>query len=153
MSRRELLQWRIITVLLLTAQIAPRNRKMFEKYLELANVRCFPFPQDNNANNKILLCCGNIRTRAVYGIMDCSLSPGQFKCQRHTRICSVHFEGGPGLTKLNPVPSIFAFPQHLQRKPPKSRPTKEAHASHGNTTQTLKNKVFTSRKKTQDFKP
>ena len=27
-------------------------------------------------------------------------------------------EGGP--TKLNPVPLILAFPQHLQRKPPKS---------------------------------
>ena len=39
MSRRELLQWRIIIVLLLTAQI--RNRKTFKKYLELADVRFF----------------------------------------------------------------------------------------------------------------
>ena len=35
----ELFEWRIIIVLLLTAQI--RNRKTFEKYLELANVRFF----------------------------------------------------------------------------------------------------------------
>ena len=33
---------------------------------------------------------------------------------RHTRICSVHFEGGLGLTKSNPAPSIFAFLQHLR---------------------------------------
>ena len=39
---------------------------------------------------------------------------------RHTRLCSIHFEGGLGLTKLNPVPLIFAFP-HLRWKPPKSR--------------------------------
>ena len=29
-------------------------------------------------------------------------------------ICSIHFEGGLGLTKLNPLPSIFSFPQHLR---------------------------------------
>ena len=32
---------------------------------------------------------------------------------RHIRIHSIHFEGGLGPTKLNPVPSIFIFPQHL----------------------------------------
>ena len=58
--------------------------------------------------------------------MDCSLSSGACRLDslnvtRHTRICSVHFEGGLDPTKLNPVPSIFAFPQHLQRKLPKSR--------------------------------
>ena len=34
---------------------------------------------------------------------------------RHTRI-SKHFEGGLGPTKVNPVPTIFDFPKHLQRK-------------------------------------
>ena len=60
------------------------------------------------------MCCGNVRTRAAYA-MDCSLSPGQFKCYETLQagIRSGHFEGGPGLTKLNPVHSIFAFPQHL----------------------------------------
>ena len=40
---------------------------------------------------------------------------------RHTRICSKHFEGGLGPTKANPVPSIFDFPEHLQRKEMKPR--------------------------------
>ena len=40
---------------------------------------------------------------------------------RHTRICSIHFKGGLGPTKLNTVLSIFTFPQHLRRKSPKSR--------------------------------
>ena len=35
---------------------------------------------------------------------------------RHTRICSKHFEGGLGPTKANPVPTIFDFPENLQRK-------------------------------------
>ena len=34
---------------------------------------------------------------------------------RHTRI-SKHFEGGLEPTKVNPVPTIFDFPKHLQRK-------------------------------------
>ena len=40
---------------------------------------------------------------------------------RHTRICSKHFEGGLGATKANPVPTIFDFPENLQRKEVKPR--------------------------------
>ena len=45
---------------------------------------------------------------------------------RHTRICSKHFEGGLGPTKANPVPTIFDFPKHLQRKEMKQRQDPEA---------------------------
>ena len=45
---------------------------------------------------------------------------------RHTRICSKHFEGGLGPTKANPVPTIFDFPKHLQRKEVKQRQDPEA---------------------------
>ena len=40
---------------------------------------------------------------------------------RHTRICSKHFQGCLGATKANPVPTIFDFPENLQRKEVKSR--------------------------------
>ena len=68
----------------------------------------------------------------------------------HTRICSIHFERGLGPTKLNPVPSIFAFPQHLRWKPPKSRTYLEERRQKQwkETPQTSRSmKVFTSRKK------
>ena len=45
---------------------------------------------------------------------------------RQTRICSKHFEGGLGQTKANPVPTIFDFPKHLQRKEVKPRQDPEA---------------------------
>ena len=69
---------------------------------------------------------------------------------RHTRICSVHLEGGLGPTKLNHVSSIFAFPQHLRWKPPKSRTYLEERRQKQwkETPQTSRSrKVFTSRKK------
>ena len=31
-------------------------------------------------------------------------------------ICSAHFEGGLGSTKLNPIPTMFSFPTHMQPK-------------------------------------
>ena len=40
---------------------------------------------------------------------------------RHTRVCSKHFEGGLVPIKANPVPTIFDFPKHLQRKEVKQR--------------------------------
>ena len=40
---------------------------------------------------------------------------------RHTRICFKHFEGGLGATNANPVPTIFDFPENLQRKEVKPR--------------------------------
>ena len=70
---------------------------------------------------------------------------------RHTGTCSVHFEGDPGRTKLDPASSIFALPQYLQRKPPKSRRAKAARGSQRNTTQTSKNKMPPENK--QDVKP
>ena len=59
------------------------------------------------------------RERRMRGIKACRLD--SLNLTRHTRICSVLFEGGIHPTELNSVPSSFAFPQHLQRKPPKSR--------------------------------
>ena len=74
---------------------------------------------------------------------------------RHTRICSIHFEGGLGPTKLNPFPSIFAFPQHLQRKLVKSRadPAERRRRQRKETPQPSKNKLFTNRKKQDEMKP
>ena len=87
------------------------------------------------------------------GVCDDGLQPGcrlnRLNVMRHTRTCSVHFEGDPGRTKLDPASSIFALTQYLQRKSPKSRRAKAAQGSQRNTTQTSKNKmVFTSRKQT-----
>ena len=56
---------------------------------------------------------------------------------RHTRICSKHFVGGLGPTKANPVPTIFDFPKHLQRKEVKQRQDPE--------TKRLKNASTTNR--------
>ena len=49
-------------------------------------------------------------------------------------------EGGP--TKLNPIPSILAFPQHLQRKPPKrcADPEERRRKQWKETPQTSRNK-------------
>ena len=87
--------------------------------------------------------------------MDCSLHTYIHTClldslnvMRHTGICSVHFEGDPGLTKPNPVNSIFAFPRHPQRKLRKV----DIESRERETPQTSKNKMFTSRKR-QDVKP
>ena len=62
---------------------------------------------------------------------------------RHTRIRSKLFEGGLGPTKANPVPTIFDFPKHIQRKQVKQRQDPEARR--------LKNTSSTNRiqKKTQ----
>ena len=48
-----------------------------------------------------------------------------FNVTGHTRVCSVHLDGGLGPTKLNHVPSIDVFPQHLQRRPTKRRTDSE----------------------------
>ena len=65
-------------------------------------------------------------------------------------MCSIDFDGGLGPTKLNHVLSLFAFPQHFQRKPPKSRtdPEDRRRKQRKETPQTSKNKkVLTSAKK------
>ena len=56
---------------------------------------------------------------------------------RYTRICSKHFEGGLGPTKANPVPTIFDFPENLQRKEVKPRQDPEGRR--------LKNAATTSK--------
>ena len=55
---------------------------------------------------------------------------------RHTRICSKHFEGGLGSTKATPLPTIFDFPKHLQRKEVKQRQDPEARRLPKNTSTT-----------------
>ena len=55
---------------------------------------------------------------------------------RHTRRCSKHFEGGLGPTKANPLPTIFDFPKHLQRKEVKQRQDPEARRLPKNTSTT-----------------
>ena len=116
-----------------------RNRKRVEKYHELANFRfCFPFPQDN-ANK---YCAVGVpererRMRRWIAAVDCSLLPEQF----------LNCSG----TKLDPNPSIFAVPQYLQRNLRKVDVRKQRKESQGNTTQTSKNKVFTTRKQTRRY--
>ena len=101
----------------------------------------FPFPQ-GNADKYYTVGMSERERRIRWWIAPCRLD--SFDVMKHTGICSVHFEGGAGLTKLNPVPSIFGFPRHLQRKAPKSWRRKQRKE----TPQTSKNtKVFTARKK------
>ena len=126
MSQRELLQWQIVTVLLLTAQIALRNRKMFEKYLELAKI--FFHSLSTTQMSIELWECQN---ESDVCDADCSLSPRQFKCYWNM-FSSFRRWSWPDL--------IFALPQHLQRKPPKSRRVIAAQGSQGNTTRTSKKK-------------
>ena len=87
--------------------------------------------------------------------MDGSLSPGLFYCyELHQNMFnSSRRRSWP--TKLNPVSSIFAFPQHLRWKPPKRRTDSKERSrkQQKETPQTSRSKkVFTSGKK-QDFKP
>ena len=94
-----------------------QKQKNVEKYLELANVRFCPFPQ-GIANKYFAAEMSERERRMQWWITAYRLD--SWNVMRHTGIlcwiCSVHFEGGPGLTKLNPVNSTFAFPQHLQGK-------------------------------------
>jgi len=64
-------------------------------------------------------------------------------------------EGGLGPTKLNPGPSTFAFPQHLQRNLPKSRadPGERSRRQRKETPKPSKNKLFANRKKQDEIKP
>ena len=65
MSRRE------IFCSVLTAQIEPRNRKIFEKNLELANVTFLPFSQGNANTGKY---CA-VRCQNKSGVCDDGLQP------------------------------------------------------------------------------
>ena len=127
-----------------------QKQKNVEKYPELANVRFFPFPQDN-LNKYYGAGMSELQWRLRW-IAACRLD--SLNVTRHTRICSVHFEGGLGPTKLNLVPSIFAFPQHLQRKLPKSRadPEERRQRQRKETPQPSNNKLFTNRKRQDKVK-
>ena len=92
--------------------------------------------------------CQNRRERWIRWIAACRQD--SLKVMRDTRICSIYFERSLAPTQLNPVPSIFAFPQHLRWKPPKSRTYLEERRQKQwkETPQTTRSrKVFTSRKK------
>lgn len=104
----------------------------------------FPFPEDNP--NKYYAAGMSERQRRLRWIAACRLD--SLNVTRHTRICSVHFEGGLGPTKLNLVPSIFAFPQHLRADPEERRRRQRKE-----TPQPSKNKLFTNRKKQDEIKP
>ena len=78
-----------------------RNRKTFEKYLELANISCFFFPFLSivpwECQNESSVCDDGLQL----WIAACRLN--SLKVMRHTGTCSVHFEGDPGRTKFHPV--------------------------------------------------
>ena len=83
------------------------------KYPEVANVTFHCFPQKKN--DKIQYVPGmSEQERRRRWIAACRLE--SLNVTRHTRICSKHFEGGLGPAKANPVPTIFDFPENLQRK-------------------------------------
>ena len=54
------------------------------------------------------------RERRRRWIVACRLE--SWNVTRHARICSSHFEGGPGPTKTNPIPTLFAFPKQSPAK-------------------------------------
>ena len=93
------------------------KKKQKDKYPELAEVTFHPFPLDNPA--KQYVSGMSEKERRQKWIAECRLQ--SLNVTRHTRICSKHFEGGLGLTKANPVPTLFDFPEHLKRKTPLSR--------------------------------
>ena len=88
----------------LNCTTSTQKTKNVEKYLELANVRCFAIPQDNV--NKSYAAGMSERERRMQWIAACRLA--------RIHVCSVHFKGGLDPTKLNPASSLFAFPQHLR---------------------------------------
>ena len=92
-----------------------QKKKNVEKHPELTNVRCFPNPQDNA--NKYYTAGMSERERRMRRIASCRLD--SLNVTRLTRICSIHFEGGLGPPKLNPVPSLFFIPTTSSAKPPK----------------------------------
>ena len=81
-----------------------QKQKNFAKYPELANVRFFPFPQDNA--NKYYAAGMSEREQRMRWIAACRLD--SLNVTRHTRICSVHFEGGL-LVGVSPT-GAFTFP-------------------------------------------
>ena len=89
----------------------------------------FPIAQDNA--NKYYAAGMPERERRMRWIAACRLD-NSLDVMRHSRICSIQSDEGLCPTKLNPISSIFAFPQHLRRKPPKNR-GETSKAAKGNT--------------------
>ena len=104
------------------------------KYPEVTNVTFHCFPQNNE---KIQYVPGmSEQERRRRWTAACRLE--SLNVTRHTRICSKHFEGGLGPTKANPVPTIFDFPKHLQRKEVKPRQDPEGRRLKNASTTTSK---------------
>lgn len=99
-----------------TVRTARKRKKDPVKYPQVANVlHCFP-----QNNEKIQYVPGmSEQERRRRWIAACRLE--SLNVTRDTRICAKHFEGGLGPTKANPVPTIFDFPENLQRKEVKPR--------------------------------
>ena len=95
-----------------TARKRKRNQSNTPKLQMLLST---VFHQMTRKNSTLVKC---VRRRRRW-IVACRLE--SLNVTRHTRICSKHFEGGLGPTKANPVPTIFDFPKHLQRKEMKQR--------------------------------
>ena len=119
--------WRFLKILRENAETSLLCLQLYEqqgkekkdpvKYPEVANVTFHCFPQKND---KIQYVPGmSERESRRRWIAACRLE--SLNVTRHTRICSKQFEGGLGPTKANPVPTIFDFPENLQRKEVKPR--------------------------------
>ena len=93
------------------------KQKNHLKYPELKGITFHTFPLDDR--KKTYAPGMNENERRKRWIAACRLS--SLNVTRHTRICSAHFEGSLGPTKLNPVPTIFSFPTHLQPKTQRKR--------------------------------
>ena len=94
-----------------------QKQKNYLKYPELKGITFHTFPVDDR--KKTFVSGMNESERKERWIAACRLS--SLNVTRHTRICSAHFEGGLGPTKLNPTPTIFSFPSHLQTKTHRER--------------------------------
>ena len=79
----------------LDCTISTKKTKNVEKYPEWTNVRCFPIVQDSE--KKYYTAEIPERERRMRWIATCSCRLDSliwFNVTRHTRICSIYFEGG-----------------------------------------------------------
>lgn len=84
------------------------------------------FPSNDEKKNKKKQYAPGMSEQERRGRWIAACRPESLNVTRHTRICSKQFEGGLGPTKANPLPMIFDFPKHLQRKEVKQRQDPEA---------------------------
>ena len=114
-----------------TVRTARERKKDPVKYPEVANVTFHYFPQNNEKIQYVPGMSEQERRRRWIAACRLELS---LNVTRHTSICSKHFEGGLGQTKANPVPTIFDFPENLQRKEVKPRKDPEGRRLKNATT-------------------